>query len=71
MVKLGDAFVSLDSVELIAPARDGSGYSVFLACGRIINLRNVTEIDVIQVLNGAGSPDVLAEYTESDSAAAV
>lgn len=54
MVKLGDAFVELSAVEAIAPVRNGWGYAVFLTGGRIMNVDDVTEEEVVQVLSEAG-----------------
>lgn len=58
MVKLGDAFIELSAVEAIAPIRDSSGYAVFLTGGRIMNLNDVTEDEVMRVLNDSGYLDL-------------
>lgn len=51
MVKLGDAFIELSAVEAITPIRDSRGYAVFLTGGRIMNLSEVTENEVMRVLS--------------------
>ncbi len=54
MVKLGDAFIELSAVEAITPIRDGGGYAVFLTGGRIMNLNDVTEDEVLAALYDSG-----------------
>lgn len=76
MVKLGDSFIELSAVEAIAPIRDSIGYAVFLTGGRIMNLNDVTEGEVMRVLNDSGYLDlaipaalpVVAELTPPERA---
>ena len=50
MVKIGNCYVELDSVDAVAPSRDEPGYSLFLRGGRILFLSGVTEQEMIAIL---------------------
>lgn len=54
MIKIGHAWVDMGSVSAICENRSESGYSMFLNSGRIIGLPDVTEEEVIQVLEVCG-----------------
>lgn len=57
MVKIGKAFVSLDSVEAVAPIKGETGYAIFLISGHIVRLHDVTEADVVTALTCGGMLD--------------
>lgn len=57
MVKIGEAYVDLKSVEAITPMRECNGYALFLAGGRIVGLSGVTEAEVLDALEAGGCLD--------------
>lgn len=57
MVKIGEAYVDLKSVEAITPMRECDGYALFLAGGRIVGLSGVTEAEVLDALEAGGCLD--------------
>lgn len=54
MVRIGHAWVDMNAVSAICEIRGESGYSMFLNSGRIIGLPDVTEAEVIHVLEACG-----------------
>ena len=54
MIKIGHAWVDMNAVSAICENRSESGYSLFMNSGRIIGLPDVTEEEVIQVLEACG-----------------
>jgi len=54
MVRIGHAWVDMNAVSAICEIRGESGYSMFLNSGRIIGLPDVTEEEVLQVLEACG-----------------
>lgn len=54
MIRIGHTWVDMNAVSAICENRSESGYSLFLNSGRIIGLPDVTEEEVLQVLEACG-----------------
>lgn len=64
MIRIGHTWVDMNAVSAICENRSESGYSLFLNSGRIIGLPDVTEEEVIRVLEACGLIEGYAPATD-------
>ena len=54
MIKIGEVYVDPAAIEAVSPAIGMTGYAVFLAGGRVLNLPRVTKATMESALREAG-----------------